>query len=106
MNTLATDASDTTTMVASPPAEALELVGPRKRPFKISRVVGPVVVFALFIGIWYFMHYKGLRLFFDKDGERLIPLPHDIWDATIVSKITREDYIAGIGWTAVAAYGG
>jgi len=90
----------------TPPALALELVGPSKRPFKLSRLVGPVVVFVLFIATWYFMHYWGLRWIFDKNGERLIPLPTDVWDATVMSKITRDDYIDGIGWTAVAAYGG
>ncbi|MEO6123099.1 MAG: ABC transporter permease subunit [Ilumatobacteraceae bacterium] len=93
-------------LAITPPAQALELVGPQKRPFQISRLAGPVVVFALFIGLWYFMHYKGLRLLFDKPGERLIPLPTDVWRATVVSEGTRGDYVSGIGWTAVAAYGG
>ena len=93
-------------LAMTPPAQAMELVGPRKKPFRASRVIGPLAVFALFIGFWYFMHHWGLRWIFDKNGERLIPLPTDVWDATVMSTITRNDYIDGIGWTAVAAYGG
>lgn len=93
-------------LAMTPPGDALQLLAPRKRPFRISRLIGPVVVFVLFIAMWYFMHYKGLRLIFDKDGERLIPLPTDVWERTVMREVTRNDYIDGIGWTAVAAYGG
>ena len=90
----------------TPTPAVMELVGPKRRPLRISRVLGPLALFAVFIGFWYFMHHKGLRLFFDKDGERLIPLPTDVWTATVGRTITRNDYIAGVGWTSVAAYGG
>ncbi len=88
------------------PAAAEPILKRSKRSISVSRIVAPLVLFAIFIGLWYLMHYWGLRFFFDKNGERLIPLPTDVWERTVARKITRDDYIDGLGWTSYAAYGG
>jgi len=77
-----------------------------KKKFPVSQVIGPLVLLALFIGLWYLMHSWGLRYFFDKDGHRLIPTPTRVWHDTVIRPIARERYIEGIKWTGIVAYGG
>jgi len=43
---------------------------------------------------------------FDKDGQRLIPTPLQVWDQTIMRPIARKRYIEGIKWTSIVAFGG
>ena len=76
------------------------------RRFKLSQLLAPVILLAVFIGIWYMMHYWGLRFFFDKDGKRLIPTPIQVWDQTLMRPIARKRYIEGIKWTSIVAFGG
>ena len=78
----------------------------RDRRVPMSKIVAPLVLLAIFIGIWYMMHYWGLRFFFDKDGRRLVPTPLQVWDQTIMQPITRRRYIEGIKWTSIVAFGG
>jgi NitT/TauT family transport system permease protein len=90
---------------------AIDDVGALPQPAKrkrlaISQVIAPLVLLAVFIGIWYMMHYWGLRFFFDKDGKRLVPTPLQVWDATVVRPIARNRYIEGIKWTGIVAFGG
>ncbi len=72
----------------------------------LSKIVAPLVLLAVFIAIWYMMHYWGLRFFFDKDGKRLVPTPLQVWDGTIVRPIARNRYIEGVKWTSIVAFGG
>jgi NitT/TauT family transport system permease protein len=76
------------------------------RRLNIGQILAPVILLAVFIGIWYMMHYWGLRFFFDKDGKRLIPTPIQVWDQTIMRPIARKRYIEGIKWTGIVAFGG
>lgn len=89
------------------PAEA----GPAQEPatgrrVPLSKIIAPLVLLAVFIGIWYMMHYWGLRFFFDKDGRRLVPTPLEVWDQTIKASIPRRKYIEGVKWTSIVAFGG
>jgi NitT/TauT family transport system permease protein len=77
-----------------------------QRRLEVSKVVAPLVLLAVFLGIWYLMHYWGLRFFFDKDGKRLVPTPLQVWDGTILRPIARHRYIEGIKWTSIVAFGG
>lgn len=92
------------------PATAQEIFGPSssesRNRFPISRIIAPIVLLALFLGLWYVMHAWGLRYFFDKNGHRLIPTPVRIWHDTIIRPIARERYIEGIKWTSITAFGG
>ena len=109
MNTSSTVATspDTTT----PPTVTAGDVGPaaKSRPARgvpLSKIIAPLVLLAIFVGIWYLMHYWGLRFFFDKDGRRLVPTPLQVWDGTIMQPITRNRYIEGVKWTSIVAFGG
>lgn len=54
-------------------------VEPRPKRFHVVDVVGPLAVFALFVGWWYWMHLWALEHLFDRDGF-LMPAPHLIMD--------------------------
>jgi NitT/TauT family transport system permease protein len=104
---------NTPALASTPPDVALDLVGPStprserlaKGPFEWSRVIGPLVLFGIFIGVWYFMHSWGMRHLFDKPGF-LLPTPHDVWDKTIVNGLARRRYLEGLQWTSIVAFGG
>jgi NitT/TauT family transport system permease protein len=86
-------------------------LGPVSKPrtarrVPLSKIIAPLVLMAIFIGMWYMMHYWGLRFFFDKDGRRLVPTPLQVWQETIMQPIARERYIEGIKWTSIVAFGG
>ena len=72
----------------------------------LSKIVAPLVLLAIFIGIWYMMHYWGLRFFFDKTAGDSCPTPLQVWDQTIMQPIARRRYIEGIKWTSIVAFGG
>ena len=64
-----------------PPAvddlDALPQPAKRKR-LAMSRVIGPLVLLAVFIGLWYLMHYWGLRFVFDKAASSCVPTPPQV----------------------------
>src|SRR4029078_11146821 len=105
----------TTTSVAGPDEIEAPLIAPASdemaeprtpRRLRKSQIIAPVALLFIFIALWYMMHYWGLRFFFDKDGERLIPTPLQVWDQTIMHPIARRRYIEGIKWTGIVAFGG
>lgn len=79
--------------VGLPGADLVErgLVPPdAKRRLSVIDVVGPIVVFAALIGLWYFMHYWGLRHIFDKPNFLMPPI-HDILYDSFVRRVPRPD---------------
>jgi len=78
----------------------------KSRRLSPSQIIGPVVLFAIFIGLWYAMRLWGLRFFFDKDGIRLLPSPVQVWQGTMGSPVARHRYIEGIKWTSIVAFAG
>jgi NitT/TauT family transport system permease protein len=88
-----------------PTASSSSATSPTPRParsFQWSGIIGPVVMFGVFVGLWYFMHYWGLRHIFDKPPF-LIPAPHVIVDASAFNSLVRSDMLGGLWWTTVAA---
>lgn len=80
----------------------------RKR-FGWIGVLGPIVVFGAFIGLWYLMHHWGLRALFDKPNF-LMPPPHEIINESFIesvpkpgggSFVARTDMLNALGWTAL-----
>ena len=67
-----------------------------------SGIIGPVVTFGVFVGLWYFMHYWGLRNIFDKPPF-LIPAPHDVVQSSYLESTVRTDMLKGVMWTSIAA---
>lgn len=88
--------------VAAPMASNTNPMARPKRGFQWSGLLGPVLMFGVFIGLWYFMHYWGLRHIFDKPPF-LIPAPHVIVDATAFNSLVRGDMLSGLMWTTIAA---
>ncbi len=71
--------------------------------FRISLVVGPLFVFAVFLGLWEYMHRDGLRRFFDKPG-RLLPSPATVVDEGFGNPIFRSKLWTGLGWTMYTSF--
>jgi NitT/TauT family transport system permease protein len=65
-------------------------------------IIGPVVIFGVFVGLWYFMHFWGLRNLFDKPPF-LIPAPHDVVQSSYFDSEIRTDMLYGLMWTTIAA---
>jgi NitT/TauT family transport system permease protein len=98
---------DTTPPVAA--VEQADAVIPtlpdRDRSNRWINIVGPIFGFAVFIGIWYLMHYWALEAIFDKPNF-LIPSPHRVIEESFLDADTRSDMLYALGWTALVALGG
>ena len=53
----------------APPVSA-----PAKRRLRITDVAGPLVIFAAFVGFWYWLHYDGMS----ENRQFLVPPPHNV----------------------------
>jgi len=84
--------------IDAPPATA-------KKPFEWSSVIGPLIVFALFLAFWEYMHRHGMRDLLDKNP-RLLPSPVTVVDDGFMNPIIREKLIEGLGWTTYASFVG
>lgn len=73
-----------------------------RRSVDWAGIIGPVVTFGVFVGLWYLMHYWGLRALFDKPPF-LIPAPHDVVQSSYLNSLVRADMLKGILWTTIAA---
>jgi NitT/TauT family transport system permease protein len=69
---------------------------------RVSTVLGPVIVFVGFIGLWEYFHRSGMRRWFDKPGF-LLPSPVTVIDGSWNNPQVREQLIDGLGWTTLAA---
>jgi NitT/TauT family transport system permease protein len=74
-----------------------------KPRFQWSTVVGPVVVFILFIGFWEYMHRDGMRRLLDKKPS-LMPSPATVIDQAFLDERVRGQLLEGLGWTSYAAF--
>ena len=73
-----------------------------KPPREWNTIIGPIVVFLLFIGFWEYMHRDGMRRFLDKKPS-LLPSPVTVVDQAFLDKVVRGKLIEGLGWTTYAA---
>lgn len=73
--------------------------------FRWSNVIGPFVVFALFIGFWEYMHRDGMQRLLDKKPF-LLPSPATVVHESFFNRLYREQLMDGLGWTCVAAFTG
>ena len=69
----------------------------------LASLIGPIVVFLVFIAFWEYMHLDGMRRFFDKPGF-LLPSPVTVIDQSFLDSQVREQMIDGLGWTTLAAF--
>lgn len=68
----------------------------------LSKVAGPLIGLAVFVGIWYFMHYWVLENVFDKPSF-LITEPHRVIKDSFFDSVPREQMLTGLGWTTMIA---
>jgi NitT/TauT family transport system permease protein len=73
-----------------------------KGKFMWSTLIGPLVVFVLFIAFWQWMHEVGMRKFFDKPGF-LLPSPFTVVDQAFLTPGPRNKLLHGLAWTAMVA---
>jgi NitT/TauT family transport system permease protein len=65
-------------------------------------VVGPILGFGVFVGLWYLMHAWALEALFDKP-DFLISAPHRVVQDSFLDGATRGDMLYALGWTALVA---
>src|SRR5262249_35510852 len=98
--------SATDVSMLEPAVAADELAPPPtstpSRRFRWSVVLGPLVAFVLFVGLWEYMHRDGMRRFFDKPGF-LLPSPATVIDQSFVDPNVRHQMLTGLAWTALVA---
>ncbi len=95
-------------MAINPPETALELVGPgrpKKRGGILGKLVGPMVIFILFIIVWNFMHRWGMRHIFDKPNF-LLPSPMEVVRGAFTNSKARGKLLIGLKWTTLVALSG
>ena len=80
-------------------------VAPARDSFQWSRIIGPFVVFVLFIAFWHYMHNDGMRRLFDKPGF-LLPAPETVIHDSFMQAIPRGKLLDGLGWTTLVALTG
>lgn len=71
--------------------------------FQLSSLIGPGIVFVLFIAFWEYMHRDGLRRFLDKNP-KLLPSPVTVIDGGFMNAIVRDKLLTGLAWTSYAAF--
>jgi NitT/TauT family transport system permease protein len=77
---------------------------PRARP-RLAGLVGPVIGLAVFIGLWYLMHYWALETLFDKP-RFLVTAPHRVVKDAFIEELPRTQMLKGLGWTTLVALAG
>jgi NitT/TauT family transport system permease protein len=75
---------------------------PRRSNKVVSKVIGPVLGLAAFVGIWYLMHYWVLENVFDKPSF-LITAPHRVIEDSFFDSVPRSQMLTGLYWTTLIA---
>jgi NitT/TauT family transport system permease protein len=87
----------------APPAAASDVVPTviaHRREW--SGIVGPLVGFAVFIGLWYLMHYWALEAIWDKPSFLITP-PHRVIEESFLDADNRSTLLQGLAWTSLVA---
>jgi NitT/TauT family transport system permease protein len=77
----------------------------RPRRWQWRVLVGPGVVFVLFLAFWEYMHRDGMRRLLDKRPS-LLPSPVTVVDQAFLERRVRDQLLMGLGWTTYAAFVG
>ena len=72
---------------------------------RLGRMVGPFLLFVVFIALWHYMHTSGMRRFFDKPGF-VVPAPETVIHDSFVNPRGRSNMVTGLKWTSLVAIGG
>ena len=88
--------------VAGSDDAAQELAAQHRKGIGWSGIIAPIIGFAMFIGLWYLMHYWALEALWDKPSF-LITAPHRVVKDSFFESIPREQMLRGLGWTATVS---
>ena len=91
--------------VAGSEDAAQELAAQHRKGIGWSGVFAPIIGFAVFIGLWYLMHYWALEALWDKPSF-LITAPHRVVKDSYLEAIPRGQMLRGLAWTAFVALTG
>ena len=97
--------SDATEVGAVPAGAGQPMLPPKaagRSSKALSKVAGPLIGLAVFVGIWYLMHYWVLENVFDKPSF-LITEPHRVIKDSFFDSVPREQMLTGLGWTTMIA---
>ena len=101
MSTTISDAAATEAPAPAALTEAAgQLAGTAKPSRSYSTIVGPIIGLAVFVGIWYLMHYWALENLFDKPSF-LITEPHRVIADSFFDGKPRSQMFDALGWTAL-----
>jgi NitT/TauT family transport system permease protein len=96
-------ASATAPGVLPPDLQATVAPSRRRRKRSVIDIVGPVLMFGLFLGFWYFMSYWGLQHIFHKPQFLLTP-PHEVIQKSFGDDTTRGALLAATILSARVAF--
>ncbi|HWM20673.1 MAG TPA: ABC transporter permease [Ilumatobacteraceae bacterium] len=91
--------------VAGSDDAAQDLAAQHRKGIGWSGIVAPIIGFAVFVGLWYLMHYWALEALWDKPSF-LITAPHRVVEDSYLEAIPREQMLRGLGWTTFVALTG
>jgi NitT/TauT family transport system permease protein len=91
--------------VAGSDNAAQDLAAQHRKGIGWSGIIAPIIGFAVFIGLWYLMHYWALEALWDKPSF-LITAPHRVVEDSYLEAIPREQMLRGLGWTTFVALTG
>jgi NitT/TauT family transport system permease protein len=74
----------------------------RQRSGRVIGIVGPLVVFGLFLLFWEYMHRDGMERLLDKKPF-LLPSPVTVVDKAYLDEIVRDQLWRALGWTMLTA---
>ncbi len=78
---------------------------PRSRRAGWATWISPLIVFAVFVLLWEYMHRDGMRRLLDKPGW-LLPSLVTVVDRSFLDAVVRRQMLEGLMWTTVAALTG
>jgi NitT/TauT family transport system permease protein len=90
-------------LLSPSPLQGTVTRAPRRRKRSVIDIVGPVLMFGLFIGFWYFMSYWGLQHIFHKPQFLLTP-PHEVIQKSFFDDTTRGALLAATILSARVAF--
>ena len=79
--------------------DAPATIKPKRNAFDY---IAPIIGFAVFIGLWYFMSYWALEHIWDKPSFLITP-PHKVISVSFFDSVNRKALLSGLYWTARVA---
>lgn len=75
---------------------------PARRRLRVVDVLGPLLLFGVFVGIWYWLSYDGMS----ERRRFLVPPPHEVIDESFLNATIREELLRALWLSATVALQG